>query len=120
MTMTADRQDTSRARAARRGSAQSDRQVAYAVRDGKAVTATLATGEKITGFVFGADDYHWSIVAKSGDVFLVHKSSPALKIHSESTIETATAAIQKMVAVFRSAVLRDHFNHTPPSRQQKD
>ena len=121
MTMTADRVDTtedgSRPRrdrgTKRRGSFHSDRQVAFAVRDGKAVTAIIATGEQITGWVFGADDYHWSIVTADGGIVLVHKSSPALKIHRTPSLSTAPASIQSLVSRFRDALLRDHFHQSP-------
>ncbi len=119
MTMTADRQVTGRARS-RRGSDLSDRQVAYSVRDGKSVTATLSTGDQISGYVMGSDDFHWAIVDTSGEVHLVHKSSPSLKIDSKSTIAQASVKIRDMVAVFRDSVMRDHFHHTPASSRQKD
>lgn len=119
MTMTVDREDTGRARA-RRGSSLSDKQVAFAVRDGKAVTATLSTGEKITGHVFGSDDYHWSIVTVSGDIVLVHKSSPSLKIHTDPSIEAATDVVQRLVSSFRAAVMRDHFKQDSSRQTQKD
>lgn len=118
MTMTAERGPTGKARA-RRGSAESDTQVAFAVRDGKAVTATLSTGEKVNGYVFGSDDYHWSIVTPDGEIVLVHKASPALQIHVEPTIKGASTMVQALVSHYRNAVLRDVFNQTPPSRQQK-
>jgi hypothetical protein len=114
MTVTSEGTRTDSPKGQRRGSSLSDRQVAHAVKDGKAVTATLATGDKVEGWIFGSDDFHWSIVTREHDVYLVHKSSPALLIHRDSSIETADKAVQAMVSTYRDSVLRTHFNHTSP------
>lgn len=116
MTMTAEQGAPSRGKA-RKGSAQSDRQVAFAVKDGKAVTASLFPGREIRGFVIGADDFHWSVVDEDGRVHLVHKSSPALSIDAEPSIDQANAQIRDMVEDFRAYIIREHFNRTP-SRQK--
>lgn len=95
----------------RRGSSQSDRVVAYSVRDGKQVTASLANGRDVTGFIFGADDFHWSIITEDGQTVLVHKSCPSLLVSQFATIATAPGSVQALVASFRAAVMRDHFHH---------
>jgi sRNA-binding regulator protein Hfq len=87
------------------------------VRDGKQVTAFLSNGMTVTGWVFGADDYHWSIANDEGQIFLIHKTTPAVQIHPEPTIDNAPEHIQQMVTPYRDAVLRDHFKSTS-SRQK--
>lgn len=118
--MTADVEQTGtavRSSRTRRGSTQSDRQIAFAVRDGKMVTVTISTGEKVTGYVFGVDDFHWLIITPHVETLMVHKSAPSVLIHQKSTLDAAHAEVQTLVSHFRSSVLRDYFKTTPSSRR---
>lgn len=115
MSVTAERSAAPSRRDQRRGSSVSDRQVAHAVKNGRKVTATLVTGDTVTGYVMGADDYHWAMTADDGRIVLVHKSSPSLHIHADSTLDTESEATQKMVAPYRDLILREYFNQTPPA-----
>jgi len=76
------------------GSAMSDRQMARAAVDGRLITfiqelrASYAEQDRsISGFLVGADDYHWMIVPEEFSnpeqdlpVVLVHKSCPFVMI----------------------------------------
>lgn len=100
---------------ARKGSHASTSQIAWSVRDGKAVTAFLNGHEPIRGWVAGMDDYHWIVVDEEGHTTLVHKSAPAMQIESSPSIESAPQAVQDRVSTFRDFLMREHFNHVEPS-----
>lgn len=59
----------------RSGSSESRREVGFAVKLGKLVTAHLPSGREIVGYVYGGDDYHWKIVSPDLCTHLVHKSA---------------------------------------------
>lgn len=110
-----------RIRNPRQGSTMSDRQVAYAVKDGRMVTVTLPDGQEITGYIFGKDDYHWALVTPDGEVALVHKSAPALRISATSSLSGAVESVRDMVEIYRQHVISTYFNQTPSRRQiEKD
>lgn len=101
-------------RPARRGASLSDKQVAYSVRDGQQVTAYLAGHEPVTGYVYGADDYHWALVTAELDRYLIHKSTH-LMFGREDTYaaERHHDELEKLVGPFRAWVLTSHFGRQP-------
>lgn len=95
----------------RRGSTFTDKQIAFSVRERRAVRAHLLGGvEAVSGWVCGMDDYHWGVVDGKGDVHLVHKSS-SITITRES-VELPSEA-EAVVAPFRdSEWMKAHFGQT--------
>lgn len=96
-----------------RGSSLSDRQVAFAVRDGRMVTATLSSGEVVEGYIMGTDDYHWALVTADERVVLIHKSAPSLCINRTSSIEDQSVEVQNLATPFRRVVMETHFSVSP-------
>jgi len=89
------------------------------VRDERPVTVTFPTGEKVMGYVMGADDYHWVVVDHDLKVHLVHKSAPCLSIESDLSLaldrHPNAEEIRTMTESFRRWVQENHFHDT--SRQ---
>lgn len=104
-------------RPARRGASLSDKQVAYSVRDGQQVTAYLDGHEPVTGYVYGADDYHWALVTPDLGRYLIHKSTH-LMFGREDTYATEPNhdGLEQLVGPFRAWVLAAHFGRQPASR----
>jgi hypothetical protein len=103
---------------ARRGSFVSDKQIAFAVKEGNPVRATLASGEIIPlAYVMGMDDYHVALIDHDLLVHLVHKSAPCLTILSTHSLDNDrhpnAEAIRTRTAGFRERVMSDHFNQQP-------
>lgn len=93
------------------GSRMSDRQIGWAVRGGRRVTALVA-GHEVAGYVCGSDSYHWALVRPDGQVCLVHKSSTVVIGHDgdlDAEPEGVRARVELVVAPFRQSVLRDQF-----------
>lgn len=104
--------------APRRGSSFSDKQIAHAVKDGRAVEVLFCDGSTAIGFVYGADDFHWGLVTLDGRRLLVHKSTPRL-VFTEHLLEhqggSVRERIEPLVSGFRDYVLREVFNQTEPA-----
>lgn len=93
------------------GSRMSDRQIGWAVREGRRVTALVA-GHEVAGYVCGSDSYHWALVRPDGQVCLVHKSSTVVIGHDgdlDAEPEDVRSRVEPVVAAFRQSVLRDQF-----------
>lgn len=81
----------------------SDRQLARAATSGRRLTITFHTGEPITGYLVGSDDFHWLIahIAYAGadpQVTLVHKgSAPRIDICPYPTLDNENAEYQAFV-----------------------
>lgn len=108
------RNGTSRSRS-RSGSFFADKQIAYAVRDGVAVEVTLVGGQSVIGWVFGTDNYHWGLVSRMGEVSLIHKSAPCLKITEHKLSrepQDVQDVVNDLVGPFRDYVMREHFGKT--------
>lgn len=92
------------------GSMASTKAIRQAVKDGRLVTAMMPWGESISGYVCGADDFHWVLVLANGDTVLVHKSTPAVSISKTRTYQTepeeARTMIEEATSSFRAFVLR--------------
>lgn len=108
----------------KQGNEMSTKQVARTVLDGTAITFSFPPSDKqITGYVFGADDYHWAVVEPNGDRHLVHKGAPIVtllstrKLHAEPNAE----ALEPLVAPFRRYVERTYFgrNGADPAREDE-
>lgn len=106
----------------RRGSNFSDRQIAHAVKGRRAIRAALPSvsgWEHITGWVYGGDDYHWGIVTAQEELFLVHKTVPAIQILDlridDLEDEGQQETVGSLVEPFRQRVMRDHFGQQPNS-----
>lgn len=96
----------------------SDRQIAFAVKNGNPVKAVLAAGETITlAYVIGLDDYHVALIDHDLSVHLVHKSVPCITILSEFSLERDkhpnSERIRERTDSFREMILREHFNQHP-------
>lgn len=107
----------------KRGSAASDKQIAFAVRDGHPVQVRLANGEHLVtlGYVIGVDDYHWVVIDHDLCTHLVHKSAPCVTILSHLSLDQDShpnvSAIREAAAGFRERVLKDHFNQQTPAKE---
>ena len=112
--MTATASAPSRGKAsARRGSSFSDRQISQSVKDGKAVTFTLADADPVTGWVYGYDDFHWGVVAIDGTTHLVHKTAQCVTIQNDHLLsdlhKVTRQQIEVLVGPFRRYVMENHF-----------
>lgn len=96
----------------------SDRQMARAAVDGRLITFIQEldryeeSGRSISGFLVGADDYHWMIVPEvsianipspeqedwDADVILVHKSCAFVMISSSIRLSDRHSRIQERVS----------------------
>lgn len=102
---------TTSKRSIKRGSEFSDKQVAYAVRDRRQVIAHMSGGVKITGYIFGSDDYHWGIVGvTAAETVLVHKSSVCLVISSLDS--EPPERVRELTEPFRAYVMEKFFGKT--------
>lgn len=113
--MESSRRATANGSRTRSGSYFADKQIAHTVKDGKAIEVLLPDGNKVIGWVFGADNYHWGLVSLFGDVILVHKSAPMVTV-TEHMLSKQDADhrrdIESLVAPFRDYVMREHFGQT--------
>lgn len=99
--------------APKRGSAFSDKQIAFAVKDGKPVRVYFDDCLQIQGWICGIDDYHWGVVDASGEVNLVHKSVGRLTILSEPM--GIPPEVEAIVAPCRDYVMREFFKTPAPA-----
>lgn len=102
--------------ATRSGSHFTDKQIARAVRDGKAVEVTLVDGSKRLGWVFGGDNYHWGLVSPCGEISIVHKSAPCVTILPNllsSEPEEVRESVGALVNPYREYVMEEHFKAVP-------
>lgn len=114
--MSESAKDPSALRPSRRGSDFSDRQIYQAVKQGKAVQFVTVCGEKVTGWVFGMDDYHWGVVTPTGEVHCVHKSAPLMTVTDHLLERQAVGTredIEPLVQPFYERVMREHFRTSP-------
>ena len=92
-----------------RGSEAAVRQVGWAVRLGRRVTAHLPSGHAIEGYVFGSDDYFWLVVGSELDTHVIHKSC-SLSFGAESYAdEPRHTDLERLVAPYRERVMRTQF-----------
>lgn len=86
----------------RSGSAMSDKQLARTVLDGRILTFTTSTGDIVTGYLGGMDNYHWLVVTPQKEQVLVHKSAPKIKIGDKSYAnEQYQDGLEKVIRPFR-------------------
>lgn len=103
----------------RRGSSFSDKQIAASVKDGKRVTVVLLNGQAVSGYVCGADDYHWGLTSSDGSITLVHKSA-GMTIAAESTIDTEPESVKALVSVYRKFVLSTTYGQNTPKKSASE
>lgn len=103
----------------RRGARFSDKQIAHAVKDRKAITIVLPNGQDlITGFVYGMDDFHIGIVDEYSNTSLVHKSAAAAIRFTDNVMSSGgqpgsiAEKIREICEPFRNRVMREHFSQT--------
>ncbi len=99
----------------------STRQIARAAVEGRQVTFSFTTLPDVTGYVVGADDYHWFVINPSGnnptlspETLLVHKGSAAVvRIHTEPTLvqDPERDFITKVGSSFWAFCNRAYFNN---------
>lgn len=94
----------------RRGSRFSDKQIARAVKDRRAIEILSPNGESlVTGFVYGMDDYHLGIAdVATGATTLVHKASAGL-IRFLSPVDSYPGWVQDICEPFRDRVMKEQF-----------
>ena len=86
------------------------------VKDRKAVRITLVTGEVLTGWIYGVDDYHWGLVEADGSTHMVHKTAPCLSVVDASIgdlREEYRSEVEALADPFRRYVMKHHFNSQP-------
>lgn len=92
---------------AKQGSTMSSKQLAMTVVKAQQITITTSTGDVVSGYLGGMDDFHWMVVDLNADVVLVHKSAPKIEINSgcESYSELPNhTLIEKIVRPFRDSL----------------
>lgn len=98
-------------RTARRGSHFTDRQIAQSVRDGRVVEIHTVVSSQ-SGWIFGADDFHWGIVDRMGSTCMVHKTAPSLRV-TDITLEMQPQdvrdLVEPIVKSYRESIMREHF-----------
>ncbi len=93
-------------------SAASEKQMAHAAKSRKRVSVVLPDGSKVSGYLVGADNYHWVLLSADGHTHLVHKTAPAVTIEKMSIENDPDAAsIASSIEGYRSSVLVDYFKH---------
>ncbi len=50
------------------------------------VPTVVVEDEPLSGYISGADDFHWVIVDRDGVIHLVHKTTHCLSIHPDRTL----------------------------------
>lgn len=107
-----------------RGSAMSSKQLARTVLHGRAVTFRFATGDPITGYLCGMDDFHYMIVTPEGQKHLIHKGSASIITLADTPSyesEPCHTALEKVVGPFRTYVEGAFFGRssavTPPGER---
>lgn len=84
----------------------SSKQLARTVLDGRQITFRVS-GEQITGYLCGMDDFHWMVVTPLGNKHLVHKGSASvidLADYSSYEREPNHALLEEVVGPFRRYV----------------
>lgn len=96
------------------GAAVSTKQIAHAVKAERLVEVWYSPDTWFSGYIIGADDYHWIVIDLDLGVNLVHKSGSRLRIHPKRTIESEPQSLQSQIRQltdpFRRAVLKQHFS----------
>jgi hypothetical protein len=96
----------------RRGSTVSDKLIRLSVQKGRLVEVSTAT-QKITGYICGLDDYHYSVVPREfpSETYLVSKGSTTVRIFNDQTLENEPDELKKLIEVqveaFRKSISRD-------------
>lgn len=99
-----------------RGSAMSSKQLARTVLHGRAVTFRFASGEPITGYLCGMDDFHYMIVTPQGQKHLIHKGSASIITLADTPSyesEPLLPDLEKIVGPFRTHVESAYFGRKP-------
>lgn len=106
------------------GSEMTDKQVAQAVLHGRMVTAVLRSGQRVSGYLCGADRDRWAVVTPGAEHLLIHKhSTEVLEVAREGTYddEPRREELDALVAPYRRfliAITRgtaDSTQAAPPS-----
>lgn len=101
------------------GSEHTRKQIAYTVLNGQQITFFVGDGREIDGYVYGMDDYHWSVVSDDGQQYGVHKSS-SFRIHKAHTFddipEDQRKSLEALVLPFRGWVAENVLNRAPANQ----
>lgn len=104
------------------GSEHSRKQIGYSVANGQAVTFISPAGERVTGYVIGMDDFHWSVVTVELETWGVHKAGTWFKVHPEHSYENlhedTKHQLDAMVIPFRQWVAEHVLGQQPPAEQR--
>lgn len=101
----------------RRGSSTSDKQIARAVKDYLRVSFKMfSDSPPISGWVCGADDYHWVAYTEQQMTLLVHKSCPLVTINNTPLDEMRMdeemrEKIREAVDPYRNYVMANFYGH---------
>lgn len=96
--------------------------MAWAVREGRLVTATLPSGCEVSGYVCGWDQYHWDLIDTELRHCLVHKSNPLVRIAATNTYDQDPQRDQmedQGIRRFRRWVEEEFFGRHPESREDR-
>lgn len=108
-----------------RGSEMSNKQLARTVLHGRMITFRFPTGESITGYLCGMDDYHWMVVTpESGLKHLIHKGGASVVTLADTSSyesEPLRDEMEEVIGPFREYVNRTFFGRssTPPASRER-
>lgn len=107
-----------------KGASMSSKQLARTVLHGRLLTFRLLTGDSITGYLCGMDDFHWMVVTGEGQKHLIHKASAGLITLADTASfeeEPLRDELEKIVGPFREFVQRSFFGRntaSPPASER--
>jgi hypothetical protein len=106
-----------------RGSEMSSKQLARTVVHGRKVTFRFPTGDPISGYLGGMDDFHWLVVApESGLKHLIHKGSACIITLADTHTyesEPLRDQMEKVIGPFRRYVEEVFFGRTSPASVER-
>jgi hypothetical protein len=112
----------SRKEARPRGSDMSSKQLARTVLHGRAVTFRFPSGDAVTGYLCGMDDFHWMVVTSDGLKHLIHKGSASVITMADTPSYNSEPLCDEMEAVvgpFRRFVEEVLFGRTPSASRER-
>lgn len=101
----------------------SSKQLARTVVDGKAITFRFVSGEPITGYLCGMDDFHWMVITSSCEKHLIHKGSASIITMADVSSyeqEPDREALESIVGPFRNYVASAYLGRAEdPARDER-
>jgi hypothetical protein len=96
----------------------SSKQLARTVMHGRAITFRFPSGEDITGYLCGMDDFHWMVVTADCQKHLIHKGSASVITLADTDSydsEPRRDEMEEVIGPFRRFVSEAYFGRRPAS-----